>query len=436
MPAEPFPIMRLPLELRESIYAHYYVPDAGGVARDSEGGFFQSYDFDLRLNRVSKQVHAEAMKVFRRQFVFVKVQTPWPTAEYHKRAKDRSMLIVCIAVTHISQEGPVPIVVAGEQAAKFDYHHATVSICAPIHQAEADYSLIILLKDLYLFSRVWFYSTLSYPRLNDHLRVDFTLRSDVQEPEDNKTMSIARQKQMLLPFGEVNGLHEVVVEGYDEDVKQELQRRMAVPHDTVQQCCEKATDLMLEGDRVLAEGNAVEALQLYNQAFHALHILVKDRTRRVLAEVFFQETIATGRYSGQVGYTVRIILRIKLVSRVVGAYLKLQQWEEAAFWGMRSINLMQDAADENFEDFVNKIIGGDAVGAIYLRTGIAFKKMEEGDSEELSLWEDEEGANSRAAWALVGPFLKDKAMVEKEVNEYGIDVEDVWVERKAEDVEG
>lgn len=73
-----FPLLQLPLELREQIYAHYFDPtthlDTGGC----DGG--GRYDFDFALYRASKQIYLEAQTMFRRENVFVRIETPWPTA--------------------------------------------------------------------------------------------------------------------------------------------------------------------------------------------------------------------------------------------------------------------------------------------------------------------------------------------------------------------
>jgi hypothetical protein len=265
---------------------------------------------------------------------------------------------------------------------------------------------VVLLDDLHLFCQVWFYSALSYPALNHHLRTTFTLQ-DPYYPADPKPIPLALQKRLLLPFEAIKGLYETEVEGYDESVKSELERLMAKPVDTLQKCCEDGAEFMQQGDQTLAEGDATKALDLYIQAFRSIHIIITGRTRRVLGDPFFNDGIEDGRFSGQSGTTVRIILRIKLVSRVVAAYLKLSQWEEAVFWGMRSIRIMREAMESEFEDFLSEFVGAEDVGLLYLRTAIAMKKMEEYESLELVHyveWNGEEG--SEKLFGLVGKYMK------------------------------
>ncbi len=218
--------------------------------------------------------------------------------------------------------------------------------------------------------------------------------------------------------------------GYASSVRDELERLMAVPVPTLQQCCEEATDLMRQGEVALASDNAAEALDLFRRAFQAIHILIHGRTRRVLADVFFHEGIEHGMYAGQTGMTVRVILRLKLVSRFIAAYLKLGQWNEAAFWGMRSIRIMREAMDTEFEDFLSEFLSGADVGFIYIRTAIAFMKMEQNKGKwahELIEYAHETFAHSEDLWTLAVRYLKNqnKEGVRKEMKDYGVPQEKI-----------
>jgi hypothetical protein len=84
----PFPFLALPLELRESIYSLYFKP-ADRLHHSSDklnvDGFFGSvYRFDFDLYHVNKQVHREAQAVWKRENVFVKIATPWPSAGMYR----------------------------------------------------------------------------------------------------------------------------------------------------------------------------------------------------------------------------------------------------------------------------------------------------------------------------------------------------------------
>lgn len=72
-----FPFLRLPLELREQIYSLYFNP-ASRLHLDEHGP--GHYLLEFALYRVNKQVYSEASTVFRRENVFVRIETPWSQA--------------------------------------------------------------------------------------------------------------------------------------------------------------------------------------------------------------------------------------------------------------------------------------------------------------------------------------------------------------------
>jgi hypothetical protein len=332
-------------------------------------------------------------------------------------------------VNHISSEGLVPIICSDYRADNFNDHHLLIQITAPFHQAVPEYSVVLLLEDIHLFTQTWYYSALSYPMLNDRLSTTFILRDpdmdDVDEG-DEKDIPLALQRKLLLPFGQVKGLYSMEVEGFNKTVERELRAAMAIPPPSLQQSVESATKLLHEGDAHLARGleGVDEALESYRQAFYAIHILIKERTRRVLADTFFHTTITSGVYAGQTGMTVRVILRLKLVARTISAHLTQQNWGEAAFWGMRSVRIMSEAMATEFEDFLADLVGGDDVGLVYVRTGIALYKMKadiEHWHEELKEYEGEEMADVSELFRVSQKHLKrGKERVRKELEAYDI----------------
>ncbi|CAN9187214.1 unnamed protein product [Alternaria alternata] len=438
---DPFPFLRLPLELREQIYSIYFSP-ADHLVKSTEleaKGFFGGvYQWDFDVLRVNKQVYEEAKKVWRRENVFVKVATPWPSA-----------------VNHISSEGLVPIVCTDARADAVTSYHAVVQITAPFHGVVPEHMVVMLVDDLHLFTKTWYYSSLSYPMLNERLSTTFVLRNpyaeyndeeegtaEAQKEQEGLGIPISLQRKLLLPFEHVKGLHGTSIHGYSPVVREELARLQAKPVPTLRESVESATDFMLAGDAALASSAdtnskgdpdaeaanreaALQALELYRKAFHAIHILIHGRTRRVLADDFFHDSITSGRYAGQTGITIRVVLRLKLVSRTVAAYNKLGQWGEAAFWGFRTVQILQESFNTDFEHFLTDFIEGSDSGLVYVRAGIAFWHMEK-DKEawlgELISYADEPVAESGRLWAAARRFVKPaaRADVRKELQDHGV----------------
>jgi hypothetical protein len=80
-------LLTLPLELREQIYSLYFKPAdrlTHSEALNAQGFFGGVYRFDFDLCRVNKQIYAEAKAVWRRENVFVKIATPWPSAGMYR----------------------------------------------------------------------------------------------------------------------------------------------------------------------------------------------------------------------------------------------------------------------------------------------------------------------------------------------------------------
>jgi hypothetical protein len=306
--------------------------------------------------------------------------------------KHDSVLALTIGalVNHISSEGLVPIICTDHRANCFNDHHALIQITAPFHEVVPDHAVVLLLDDLHLFTQTWYYSALSYPMLNERLSTALVLRDpDLDEVDegDEKDIPLSIQRKILLPFGEVKGLHSTEVEGFDKSIERELRAAIAEPPPTLRDSCELSTKLLQEGDAHLARGQAgaSAALDSYRAAFHAIHILIDGRTRRVLADAFFHAKITSGTYAGHTGMTVRVILRLKLVSHMVSAYLVQAAWAEAAHCGMRSVRIMGDAMDTEFEDFLAELVGGDDVGLVYVRAGLALYKMK----ADVETWHEE-----------------------------------------------
>ena len=179
----------------------------------------------------------------------------------------------------------------------------------------------------------------------------------------------------------VKGLREVQIRGTrDKDVEDELHAAMAVPYPPPHQCLEEATRLKDLGNEELKNMRYEEAIRLYFQAFDAMHIVVQGRNRVVWANAFFATTLGGGLYFGEDGTLVRLLLRVRLVANVLLAYLKLEDWEEVRFWGMRSINLMRDQRLEAGFDVDEPMLGfegANSVGKIYFRTGLAYKALDD-----------------------------------------------------------
>lgn len=361
------PFLRLPGEIREYIY--YHVLCSVDDQRQQTDGY-KNYKYDLKLLLVNRQIYYEARTVFRRNNIFVSIETPWPEAQQH-----------------VAVEGFVPLLITSDRAERFTNYHLAVSINTHEYRSfpRQPRRFIILLDDLVTFCEMWFYSELTYPGLNNHLCLTLRLQDPYALSFEDHFIPKALQKRLLEPFGVVKRLFEVHVQGpHYDSLEKAMREKMAEPYLTPSQCLEAATRLKDEGNAALQKNEYQAAIHLYEQSFLAIHIVVCGRRRSIWADAYFQNQITTGPFAGQHAQIVRIMLRVRLVANIILAYLKLSNYEEARFWGTRTINLFRRTIDaevgeagERDDEAVLGFPAAKEMGKIYYRTGIAMRELGE-----------------------------------------------------------
>jgi len=359
-----------PAEIREEVYRHLLTSDSvRGPHPTIDGGI--TYCFDLSILRVSRQIHDEARKVFLSANTFVKIETPWTEAQHH-----------------VEKEGLVPLIITGAAADSFDGHKFGVKINAPDNQQRSDaVKFVIVVQDIERFCRMWFYSALSYPALNQNLRLTLEVRKPAAvgnqdedgEEEERKQIPNVIQRQFFEPFGQVKELKDVKVYGeYNSFIAKEMRDTMEVPYVSPEECLERSTKQKDDGNAELSKGNTSKAREHYIQAFKEIHVVCEGRRRDIWGDAFFVQELKGGQFDGHQGHVVRLTIRVKLVANMVQTYIRDENWDEAVFWGMRSINLMRGADPEADEDtLMLGWPGADSVGKIYFRTGYAYKMLDD-----------------------------------------------------------
>ncbi|RVD89698.1 uncharacterized protein DFL_000694 [Arthrobotrys flagrans] len=374
--------LSIPAELRNQIYSYLLSPYTNRELHEN-GSYTYDYSQSLVLFHISRQIYLESRKIFHQLNTFVRISTPWQQAKYH-----------------VALDGQVDTLDDTSRADKFRLHTLSVAINAvypppeALEDPQALFSFIILLEtgDLDRFCRSWFYSSVTMPYLNLHLILNLSL----QDPYISSSPfpiagepHVSKQKQSLLlqPFGQIKNLREFHINGnitVYPSVRKALEAEMEIPLDPPEKCLERGTELKDLGNSALMSGKYNEAIELYNKAFHAIHIIIDARTRRVYGDPFFDTVIRTpGPFKDQHAGQARILLRVRLVANTILAYLKLQDFDMAILTGMRTIRLMrasvgldQDngAFDANMEA-MSGFIGSGEMGKIYFRTAMAYKAL-------------------------------------------------------------
>ncbi|KAL6719016.1 hypothetical protein ACLMJK_003251 [Lecanora helva] len=363
--------LALPPEIREQIYSEI-LSTANSKCPTIDPEETASYQYNLDILLVNRQVHHEAKKIFQDN-VFVKITTPWPEA-----------------IGHIRSEGKVPSVTTGQKAAKFQDFHLWVFIdnhANPWLDNRECFSMVICLEDLEAFTRMWHFSNLNHIGLNRHLRLNLT----IQDPHvSERKIPKALQNRLLLPFGRVKDLHTFSIEGSKllPSVEDALNKERSIPDPLPEDCLERGFCLKETGNQLMKAGSYRDALAKYVESFAAVHITVSGRVRIIHAEGYYIRELMSGAHKGMRGDFVRLILRVQLVANIVLAYLNLEEHAEAHFWGKRSVILFRqgvtgDESSEIGEDDPQAWLGQawaarfparDAMGKIFYRVSQALVK--------------------------------------------------------------
>ena len=326
-----FRFLDLPPEIRDQIY-HEALSSINARCPPPSDDAPASYKFDLAILLTNKQIYHEAKKVFQDN-VFIKIVTPWSES-----------------IDHITSEGRVPIITTGSKAENFQSVHLCISIDTPgLPPWGPSYSMLICLEDLPAFTRMWHFSNLNHQGLNSHLRLKLTLK-DPHVPDRKLPKDL--QNRLLRPFGQIKNLYSFSVHGEKvlPSVKEALKQEQAIPDPSAEECLESATALKDAGDQSLEAGDYATALEKYTSAFAAIHITVSGRKRYVHADGYYMREVTSGPYKGQRCDYVRLIIRIKIVANVMQTYLKQKEWDEARFWGKRSIILFRASMTGDDDD--------------------------------------------------------------------------------------
>jgi len=250
---------------------------------------------------------------------------------------------------------------------------------------------------------MWYYFDLSHEGLNGHLRLRLTLTGLNGDPEAELPKTL--QRRLLAPWGLVRHLDSLIVEGpHDNAVVEDLRKAMTEAYPTPLACLQLAEARKEAGNAAFKAEKYQVALEEYIEAFRAIHIQVDGRRRHVWAEGFFQVSLPVHQYQGMDGGHVYMQLRIQLVANTVFAYYKMEDFDTAFFWGMRSINIMRQFPDADEPRF--GFPGASQWGKIYYRTALAAKAL--GKMEE-----------ARELVKIAARWLPDDAVVQRERARWG-----------------
>jgi tetratricopeptide (TPR) repeat protein len=351
-----FRFLDLPAELRTAVYDQVLNPAAFRRERDDGTTF---YACDLALLRVNRQVHREAREALLRNCVFVRIQTPWDRVRIEQ-------------VVHVS------VLAMGWLANDFADVHLAVSIDASSEYFDRQTrQFLILADDLPAFNQLWHYSELTYGVGLSSLNMDLALTLELKNPLNPALeLPFALQRRLFASFGLLKRINSLTIIGpHSLYLESELQKAIAAPDATQEECLELATKFKDAGNAELNNNNPTDALKYYIESFRAMHVVCFGRYRYVWADAWFDRVLEGGRYDRQHGQFVRIVMRVHLVSKVIRAFLELGDYEEAFFWGNRTLNTIRQATGNEEDLPMLSFPAASDLGMVLFRTGLACRHL-------------------------------------------------------------
>ena len=364
-------LLTLPAEIREHIYKLILNPEESRRHEEDEYVTYH-YSAALVLFKINRQIYNEAHKVFYDLNTFVRIETPWPQSK-----------------EHVMSEGHCPIVIQDGFAKRFKNYKLEVGIDAPQYELlEMDTECFIIhVDDVPKFTKSWFLADLSHPTLNPNLRLNLRLHDPFSGEGEDKHIPRSLQRQLLLPWATVKNLGQMTLGGSPEPdtrIVSELKTEQAKPLPSPDHCIRECARLKSEGNAELQAGRYKNALEVYKQAWEAIYITVYGRTRHVHGDAFFDVRLKEPPYQGKFAQAERLVLRVQLVANTCLALLKLEEFEDAIFWGRRTINTLRVGMgfepDMDIEPEREAIPGFPAakeMGKVYWRTALALKAIDE-----------------------------------------------------------
>lgn len=365
-------LLTLPAEIREHIYSLIFNPEENRRHSQDEYVTYH-YSAALVLFKINRQIYHEAHKVFYDFNTFVRIETPWPQSK-----------------EHVMSEGHVPIIINNTALAKrFKSYRLACTIDAPQYELlDMDTECFVIhVDDVPKFAKSWFLADLSHPTLNPNLRLGLRLHDPFNVEGEETHIPRNLQRQLLLPWAAVKNLGQMTLSGSpeaDTKIASELKTKQAEPVPSPDHCISECARFKREGNAELKAGRYKSALAIYKQAWEAIYITIYGRTRHVHGDAFFDVRLKEPPYQGKFGQAERLILRVQLVANTCLALLKLEEFDDCIFWGMRTINTLRIGMgfepDMDIEPEREAIPGFPAameMGKVYWRTALALKAKDE-----------------------------------------------------------
>ena len=252
------------------------------------------------------------------------------------------------------------------------------------------YNYITCLEDLPHLCRLLFYSSCQFKDFSSLLHITLAIKDPhaprQQRPTAKNKKAItpgvpkALQESLMMPFAILKGLDGLTIKGArDKDAEQALRDAMAIPNPTAAEYLEEAAQLKDAGNAAFKAGEYALSIETYIRAYEAMHFIVDGARFAIMLDGYFalHNPLRGGRFSGRRGDLVRHHLGSQLSWNILAAYLKLENWGQAYFWGERAISDIEHAnVQQSILDGTPNLVTAAEKAKMYWRMAVAWKALD------------------------------------------------------------
>ncbi|KAF6217637.1 hypothetical protein HO133_006739 [Letharia lupina] len=393
-------LLGIPLELRNEIYRNLL---STGRNRIDLGLGRARYSLQTAVLATNRQIHDEATAVLRENR-FINIITSWTSFK-------QDILV----------QGKFPIIAEGDDRSPSPESHMLVLLD---FMGDVDtsrlYAYVTCLADLPHLCRLLFYASSLSPNFSSLLHVTLAIR-DPQGRAEKTVVPKALQEALMMPFAVLKGLHGLTIKGArNKAVEKELRKAMGVPNPTAAEYLEAAAGLKDAGNAAFKVGDYALSIRIYIQAYEAMHFIVEGKRFAIMLDGYFASNPLTGgRFEGQRGDLVRHHLGSQLSWNILAAYLKMEDWEQAYFWGERAISDIEYAdVQQSILDGTPNLVTGAEKAKVYWRMAVASQAL-----DRKQVW-----ARSLMKAYMFAPqdktIMREMEALEKRLQRHELDLED------------
>ncbi|MCJ1454687.1 hypothetical protein MMC28_005040 [Mycoblastus sanguinarius] len=358
VPPTKLSIFGLPVELRNEIYRNLLSTRRTKV---NLGLGRACYSLQVAILRVNHQIYDESNKIFQENR-FICISTPWSAFK-----------------ADVLTQGKFPLIAEDEKALFFKNWHLIILLdwMGDPHTG-VFYNFLTCLEDLPLLCKLLFYTGCQSDNFNSLMHITLELKDPHAESEAT-ALPKALQESLLMPFAILKGLDGVTIKGSKlKSVEKKLRKALQIPNPTAAGYLEEAAKLKDAGNAAFRAGDYAQSIRLYVNAYEAMHFVIDGKRFAIMLDCYFASNLLNeGRFARQRGDLIRHQLGSRLSWNIIQAYIKLEDWDQAYYWGERAISDIEYAnVQQSILDGTPNLITNSEKAKVYYRMFLVAKRLD------------------------------------------------------------